>query len=108
MKIRLVSAVALSLALSSLAAPAAMARDTAGQAAFRSAAPQSFTASDLQSYGLDASAAQRAVDLQAQGYQIKVLSREEAAQYQAGITDNQWIWLGILAGVIIIAVAVAD
>ncbi len=105
MKLRLVSAVALSLALSSLAAPAAMARD---MTAFRTAAPQTFTASDLQSYGLDAQAAQRAVDLQQQGYQIKVLSREEAQQYQAGITDNQWIWIGILVGVVVIAVAVSN
>jgi hypothetical protein len=46
--------------------------------------------------------------LQDQGYEIRVLSEDEAAQYQAGITDSQWIWLGILAGVIVIAVAVAD
>ena len=48
------------------------------------------------------------MDLQNQGYEIRVLSQEEAAQYQAGITDSQWIWLGILAGVIVIAVAVSD
>ena len=104
MKARLINAVALSLALSSIAVPMASAKE----AAFRTAAPQTFTAAELQSYGLDRSTAQRAVDLQAQGYQIKTLTPEEAAQYQAGITDNQWIWLGILAGVIIIAVAVAD
>jgi len=39
---------------------------------------------------------------------VRVLSREEAAKHQAGITDNQWVLLGILAGVVIIAVAVAD
>jgi hypothetical protein len=48
------------------------------------------------------------MDLQAQGYEIRVLSAEEAQQYQAGITDNQWIWIGILVGVIVIAVAVSD
>lgn len=77
-------------------------------AAFRTAAPQSFSAAELQQYGLDAEAAQRAVTLQDQGYAIKVLTPQEAADYQAGITDNQWLLLGILAGVIVIAVAVGD
>ena len=102
----LVSALALSFALVSMAAPAAYAQEAAAQ--FRTAAPQSFSADELQRYGLDAAATQRAMDLQAQGYEIRVLTPEEAAQYQAGITDNQWIWLGILAAVIVIAVAVAD
>lgn len=75
---------------------------------FRSAAPQSFSADELQRYGLDANAADRAVALQDQGYQVMVLSEEEAEQYTAGITDNQWLLLGILAGVIVIAVAVSD
>jgi hypothetical protein len=103
MKSRLLSAVALSLALT--AAPA-----FAGESAapFRTAAPQTFSADELQAYGLDAQAAERAVALQDQGYEVRVLSEEEAAAYQAGITDNQWLLLGILAGVIVIAVAVAD
>lgn len=101
MKSRFVSAVALSFALAA-AAPA-----FADEAQFRTVEPQSFSAQELQTYGLDAAAAERAVELQSQGYEVRVLSTEEAAQYQAGITDNQWIWLGILAGVVIIAVAVA-
>jgi len=100
MKSRLFSAIALSVALASGPAFA--------ETQFRTAAPQAFTADELQRYGLDGDAAQRAVDLQAQGYEVRMLSEEEAAQYQAGVTDSQWIWLGILAGVIIIAVAVAD
>lgn len=101
MKSRFLGAAALAFALAT--APA-----YAEQAQFRSAAPQTFTSQDLQSYGLSADASNRAVDLQNQGYEVRVLSEEEAADYQAGITDNQWLLLGILAGVIVIAVAVAD
>ncbi|HWA00066.1 MAG TPA: hypothetical protein VG841_07095 [Caulobacterales bacterium] len=101
MKLRLVSAAALALVLVSTSAYAETAQ-------FRSVAPQAFSAAELQSYGLDAATAQRAQHLQSQGYKIKVLTPEQAQQYQAGITDNQWLLLGILAGVIIIAVAVSD
>jgi Flp pilus assembly protein TadB len=73
---------------------------------FRAPEAQSFTTEELQSYGLDQAQTERAVALQEQGYEIRVLSEEEAAQYQAGITDNQWLLLGILAGVIVIAVAI--
>lgn len=101
-----VKAVALSFALASFAAmPVAYAEDAAS---FRTAAPQTFSADELQQYGLDAAATERAMQLQDQGYEIRVLSAEEAQQYQAGITDNQWIWIGILVGVIVIAVAVSD
>ncbi|MCX7360198.1 MAG: hypothetical protein NT015_18915 [Alphaproteobacteria bacterium] len=101
MKSRLLGTVAVAFAL--ITAPA-----YAETAQFRSAAPQSFTSQELQSYGLDANATARAEALQNQGYEIRVLSREEAEQYQAGITDNQWLLIGILAAVVVIAVAVAD
>ena len=101
MKSRFLGAAALAFALAT--APA-----YAETAQFRSATPQTFSSQDLQSYGLSAEASNRAVDLQNQGYEVRVLSEEEAANYQAGITDNQWLLLGILAGVVIIAVAVAD
>jgi Flp pilus assembly protein TadB len=99
---RFATAVAVSFALSSIAAPAL------AETPYRTAEAQTFSAQELQAYGLDAATTQRAVDLQNQGYEIRMISEEEAAQYQAGITDNQWIWLGILAGVIVIAVVVAD
>lgn len=99
---RFATAVAVSFALSSIAAPAF------AETPYRTAEAQAFTGAELQAYGLDAATTQRAVDLQNQGYEIRMISEEEAAQYQAGITDNQWIWLGILAGVIVIAVVVAD
>lgn len=101
MKSRLLGTVAVAFAL--ITAPA-----YAETAQFRSAAPQTFTSQELQSYGLSSEASNRAVALQEQGYEVRVLSEDEAAQYQAGITDNQWLLLGILAGVIVIAVAVAD
>lgn len=106
MKSRIVGAVALAFALAQLTAAPAYAEQAAAQ--FRTAAPQAFTAQDLQSYGLSTEASERATALQAQGYEIRVLSHEEAAQYQAGITDNQWLLIGILAAVIVVAVAVSD
>ena len=109
MKARLIGALALALAFGQVTASAAFAEQASAQASqFRSVAPQHFSAQDLQAYGLDAAAAQRAVELQAHGYQVKVLTPAEAQRYQAGITDNQWLLLGILAGVIVIAVAVSD
>ncbi|PZO55676.1 MAG: hypothetical protein DCF16_02055 [Alphaproteobacteria bacterium] len=96
---RIATAAAVSFALASIAAPAM------AETEFRTAEPQAFSSQELQQYGLDAATTERAIDLQSQGYEIRVLSDEEAANYQAGITDNQWLLLGILAGVIIIAVA---
>lgn len=101
MKSRFIGAAALAFAMAAVPAYAETAQ-------FRSAAPQSFTSQELQSYGLDANATARAEALQNDGYEIRVLSREEAEQYQAGITDNQWLLIGIFAAVVVIAVAVAD
>jgi hypothetical protein len=36
-----------------------------------------------------------------------VMTPEEAAQYTAGMTDSEWLLVGILAAAIVIAVAVA-
>jgi Flp pilus assembly protein TadB len=105
MKAFYVSALALGLAAASAAAPAYAAEPA--EAPFRTAAPQAFSAADLQRYGLSAEQASRGAALQEQGYEIRMLSPEEAQAYQAGITDNQWLLLGILAGVVIIAVAVS-
>lgn len=93
-------AVALAMSAALITAPAF------AETQFRAPEAQTFTAQELQSYGLNADQTQRAVALQEQGYEVRVLSEEEAAQYQAGITDNQWLLLAILAGVIVIAVAV--
>ena len=104
MKSRLMGAAALAFAFAQITAMPAYAE----QAQFRTAAPQVFSQQDLQSYGLDAGSSARAAELQEQGYEIRVLSHAEAEQYQAGITDNQWLLIGILAAVVVIAVSVAD
>lgn len=106
MKSMLAGAVVAAFAFAQVAVVPAYAEESVAQ--FRTAAPQSFSSQDLRQYGLDARTTDRAMALQDQGYEIKVLSQEEAAKYQAGITDNQWLLLGILAGVIVIAVAVGD
>lgn len=109
MKKHLGGAVALGFALAQIAAMPAYAEQAAPAAAhFRTAAPQTFTAEDLQRYGLGAAQSERAVDLQNHGYKVMVLSKEDAAKYQAGITDNQWLLLGILGAVVVIAVAVSN
>jgi hypothetical protein len=88
------------LALGQIAAPAYAQTQAQETAQFRAVEPQTFTAEDLQRYGLDESQTQRAVELQAQGYQIVALTPEEAEAYTAGITQTEWILIGI--GVLII------
>lgn len=106
MKSRFIGALALAFAFSQVAVAPAFAQQAAAQ--FRTAAPQTFSSQELQQYGLSAEASERAAALQDQGYEVRVLSHEEAQQYQAGVTDNQWLLIGILAAVVVIAVAVAD
>lgn len=101
MNTRLVCTLAASFALSQFAIPAYAAEPAESPAQFRAVEPQTFTAEDLQLYGLDAEAAARGVELQAQGYQIVALTPEEAETYTAGrITQTEWILIGI--GVLII------
>lgn len=90
---------ATSLALGQLAAPAYAQTQETTQ--FRAVEAHAFTVEDIQRYGLDESQAERAMDLQAQGYQIVALTPEEAEAYQAGaISQTEWILIGI--GVLII------
>jgi hypothetical protein len=98
MIVRSVCALACALAMTqfSMAAYA----ETPQQAQFRSVAPQTFTAEELQAYGLSSEQAQRAMALQQQGYHIVALTPEEAQNYKAGITQTEWILIGI--GVLII------
>lgn len=101
MNTRLVCTLAASFALSQLAIPAYAAEPAESPAPFRTVEPQTFTAEDLQAYGLDAEAAARGVELQNQGYRIVALTPEEAEAYTAGnITTTEWILIGI--GVLII------
>jgi hypothetical protein len=97
MKIRLISALAVlalaPLSVSAYAEPA--------PAEFRTAAPQAFSAEDLQRYGLTAEEAARGEALQAQGAQILALSPEEADAYRAGqFSQTTWILIGV--GVLVI------
>jgi hypothetical protein len=101
MKFRLATALALSLAFTQ-AAPAAFAQEPVQ---FRTVAPQVFTAEDLQRYGLRADDAAQVSALQRQGYQVRVLTPEEAAQYQAGISNRTWWIIG--AVVVVAAIVVA-
>ncbi len=98
---RFVTAVALSLAFGSVA-PAAMAQEQ--QTQFRSAEAQSFSTEELQQYGLSAEDSAQVAAYQDQGYNVVVMTPEEASQYQAGITSTQWLLIGLL--VIVVAVAI--
>jgi hypothetical protein len=103
MKLGLASAIALSLAFSQIAAPVAFAQQTAQ---FRTAAPTAFSTVDLQRYGLSAEDAAQVATLQQQGYQVRVLTPEEASQYKAGMSNRTWWIIG--AVVVIAAVVIAN
>jgi hypothetical protein len=110
MKVRFISALALSLALSQIAASAASAAEASTQLAhFRTAAPQTFSAGDLQRYGLGAQDAAKVASLQAQGYHVSVMSPEEARQYHAGdMSRTTWLLIGAAAIIVIVAVAAGN
>jgi len=99
---RLITALALGVAFTSLA-PLAMAQQQTEQ--FRTVEPQAFTTAELQQYGLSATDAAQVAAYQDQGYNVVVMSPEEAQQYQAGITNTQWLLIGLL--VVVVAVAVS-
>jgi hypothetical protein len=99
---RLATALAFCLAFTSMA-PMAVAQEPVQ---FRSAEAQAFTTEELRQYGLSAEDAAQVAAYQDQGYNVVVMTPEEAAQYQAGITGTQWLLIGLL--VIVIAVAVSD
>lgn len=99
----LASAIALSFALASMAAPAAYAQEAP---AFRTAAPQAFSTDELQRYGLSADDAAQVADLQAQGYEVQVMTPEEAAAVTGGqFSSTQWLVIGIIVVLVVVAVA---
>jgi hypothetical protein len=100
MKSRIAVAAAIALGLAAAAAPA-----FAADAQFRTAAPQAFSAQDLQNYGLSADKAQDVLALQDKGYKVQIMSREEAQKYRAGLTDSTWLVLGAAAVVVIVVAA---
>jgi len=102
MKLGFVGALALSLAMSQFAVTAASAEQTSH---FRTAAPQAFSTSDLQRYGLNAADASKVADLQAQGYHVQLVTPDQARQMNGGEMSNQTWW--IIGGVVLIAIIVA-
>jgi hypothetical protein len=99
MKFRSMCALAAALAMTQFAVPAYAQTQT--PAHFRTAEAQTFTAEELQGYGLSEEETARAVALQEEGYQIVALTPEEAEAYTAGaISTTEWILIGI--GVLII------
>lgn len=103
MKLRLASVLALSLAFSQVTAPAAFAQEPATQ--FRSVEARTFSAEELQAYGLTAEDAAQVRAYQDQGYTVQVMTPEEASQYTGGLTRNTWLIIGLVAVVVIVAVA---
>ena len=104
MKSRFAGALALCLAFTQFAAAPAW----AGEAAqFRTIAPQSFSAEDLQRYGLNAEEAAKVQALQDQGHEVLVLTPEQARNYTAGESSDHHHHLWMLGALVVIVVAVA-
>ena len=102
MKSRLIGAIAVAFALGQLATPAF----AETPAHFRSAAPQTFSQTDLQRYGLSSADAAKVGELQAQGYRVQVMTPAEAAQVRGGAwVDNTWLIVGAVVVVVIIIAA---
>ncbi|MFN4184886.1 MAG: hypothetical protein ACK4M6_08860 [Hyphomonas sp.] len=101
MKLRVPAAIAASLALS-LAGPVAFAQEAPSP--FRSVEAQSFSANDLQRYGLSDEQIATVESYQQQGYEVQVMSVEEAAEYTGGMsTNNVLAIIGLVAIVIVVA-----
>lgn len=104
MKLRLATAVALSLAFTQITAPAVFATEAP---AFRSVEAQSFSQDELQRYGLSADDAAAVGAYQDAGYQVQVVSAEEAANITGGqFSQNQWLVIGLIVLVVVVAVSV--
>jgi len=96
------------VALGQFAAAAAYAEPAATPAAshFRTAVAQTFSAADLERYGLNAADAAKVSDMQAQGYHVQVVSPQDAQRYHAGAWGSHTWW--IVGGIIVVvAIAVA-
>jgi hypothetical protein len=101
MKIRaLAAALALSFSVAQVATPAYATES------FRSVEAQTFSQTELQRYGLSADDASQVAAYQDAGYQVQVVSAEEAAQMTGGqFSQNQWLVIGIVVLVIVVAVS---
>ena len=102
MKLRLPTAIALSLALSLSAPVAAFAQEASSP--FRTVEAQTFSANDLQRYGLSDEQIAAVESYQQQGYEVQVMTAEEAAEYTGGMTTNNLLAIvGLVAIVVVVA-----
>lgn len=105
MNIAIKAALALSLAVAPLASQAAFAETQASP--FRSVEPQTFSEDDLQRYGLTQDEAATVQAYQEQGYQVQLLTPEEAEAYNAGMSNTNILALiGLVAIVVVVAAAI--
>lgn len=105
MKFAAKAALALTLATAQIAAPMAFAETPASP--FRSVEAQSFSADDLQRYGLTADEAATVQSYQEQGYAVQLLTPEEAEAYNAGLSNtNILAIIGLVAIVVVVAAAI--
>jgi hypothetical protein len=105
MKAPFYAALAACLALSQIAITTASAQEAAH---FRTAQAQTFSQQDLQRYGLSSADAAQVAQLQAQGYHVQVMSRDEAQRVYGGdLSTHTWIIIGVVA-LVVIAVAAAS
>jgi len=101
MKLRLASALALSLAFTSVSAPVAFSQEPSSQ--FRSVEARTFSNDELQRYGLSADDASAVSAYQDAGYTVQTITAEEAAQYNAGqFTNRQWLVIGLVVIVVVV------
>ena len=103
MNIRFPAIVAASFALSQLAIPLAQAQTPAAE--FRTVEPQTFNAADLQTYGLSTDDTAAILAYQQQGYTVQLVTPEEAAAYDAGMTNSNIL---ALVGLVVIVLVVAS
>ncbi len=104
MKFAIKAALALSLAAAPIA-PVAFAETPASP--FRSVAPQTFSADDLQRYGLTQDEAATVQSYQEQGYQVQLLTPEEAEAYNAGLSNTNILAIvGLVVIVLVVAAAI--
>ena len=102
MKLRVPAAIVASLALSMAAPAAAFAQEAPSP--FRSVEAQSFSAADLQRYGLTDEQIAAVESYQQQGYEVQVMTPEEAAEYTGGMTTNNLLAIvGLVAIVVVVA-----
>ena len=104
MKIRFPALVAASFALSQLAVPLAQAQSPAAQ--FRTVEAQTFNAADLQVYGLSTDDTATVLAYQEQGYTVQLVTPEEAAAYDAGMTNSNILALVGLVVIVLVVVSV--